>query len=244
MLQKVVGVYRDFGLIAGSLYVLDRLLRSLSSGLGLYVYEFMVQPLTDKPLLPANLARGLAFREIERGDPEVAQMPARPDVKESRFHQGARCLGAYRNDSLVGYIWLCSNSYEEDEVRCKYWLTSPIDSTFDFDLVVLPEHRMGLGFLSVWHCASQYLRQRNVRYSFSRLTRFNLASRRSHHHLGWYRVGSAVFLKAWSWELMLATIAPFVSLTLGPRQRVSLKLGPEGLQNSNDSRNSRNEQRA
>ena len=242
MLRRIAGPFREFGFAAGALYVLDRLLRSISPRLGLFVYEFMVQPIPEKHLLPANLARGLEFREIMRGDPEIALMPARPEIKESRFEQGAVCLGTFKNGKLIGYIWFCFGSYEEDEVRCTYQLANPDESVFDFDLFVLPEHRMGIGFMAVWHGANQYLHDRGVRYSFSRLTRFNLASRRSHRHLGWKRVASAVFLKAWSAELMLATIFPFVYLSFGPSHRVRLKFRPDVLQ-STETRNRPNGQR-
>jgi hypothetical protein len=243
VLPRIAGPFREFGFFAGTLYVLDRALRRLSPRLGLYVYEFMVQPIPDKPLLPASLTRKLAFREIRRGDPEVALMPARTGIKESRFDQGAVCLGAFRDDALIGYIWFCFDTYEEDQVRCTYRLVNVAESVFDFDLYVLPEHRMGIAFMAVWHGANQYLRARGVRYTFSRLSRFNLASRRSHAHFGWKRVAGAVFARAWTVELMLATMFPFVALTLGPRQRVRLSFRPDVL-NSTESRKPSGEQRA
>jgi hypothetical protein len=228
----MVGPFREFGLFAGSLYAIDRVLRRLSPHLGLFVYELMVQPITGKPLLPANFARNLRFGEIARGDPEIELMPAREDIKESRFEQGARCLGVYRKDKLIGYIWFCFDRYDEDEVRCTYELAVPGESVFDFDLYVLPEHRMGIGFMAIWHGANEYLRNRGVHYTFSRLTRFNVASRRSHAHLGWRCVGRALFLKAWRVELMLSTIAPFVSLTWTLRQRARMRLAPDALEAS------------
>jgi len=212
------------------LYVLDRVLRGISPRLGIYVYEFMVQPIPDKPLLPGNLLRGLLFREIRQGDPEIALMPARPEIKDSRFAQGAICLGTFSKDKLIGYIWLCFGSYEEDEVRCTYRMVNRDESVFDFDLFVFPEYRMGVGFTAVWHGANEYLRKRGIRYSFSRLTRFNLASRRSHRHLGWKRVASAIFLKIFGAELMVATIFPYLSFSFGPRHRVHLQLCPDALE--------------
>ena len=32
----------------------------------------------------------------------------------------------------------------------------PDRSVFDFDLYVMPEHRLGLGFMAVWHGANHY----------------------------------------------------------------------------------------
>jgi hypothetical protein len=221
--------FREFGWGAGALYVLDRLLQALSPHLRLHVYEFMVQPIGGKPLLPPNLVRNLSFREIVNGDAEIALMPAREDIKALRFEQGARCIGAYRKGELIGYLWYCTDRYHEDEVRVTYELVDRAASIFDFDLYVMPPHRLGLGFLGVWYGANEHLAPRGVRHTFSRLTRFNVASRRAHAHLGWRRVGCGLFLRAWGAEFMLATVAPFVGATFGPRQRIVLKLGPEAL---------------
>lgn len=229
LLKRLAGPLREFGWVAGSAYLLDRLLRRLSPKLGLYVYEFMVQPIGGKPLLPPNLSRNLTFQEIVKGDPAIAEMPAREDIKARRFEQGARCLGAYRKGQLIGYLWYATGRYEEDEVRCDYVLVDRSASIFDFDLYVLPKYRMGIGFLGVWHGANELLAPLGVRYTFSRLTRFNLASRRAHAHLGWKRVGVGVFLQLWGLEFMAASVAPYVGMTVGPRQRITLRLRPDAL---------------
>jgi hypothetical protein len=224
--------FREFGAGAGSLYVIDRVLRRVSPSLGLQVYEFMVQPIGTTRLLPPGLSKNLVAEEIGQGHPAVAEMPARADIKQARFEHGARCLGVYRKGQLLGYSWFTRDRYEEDEVRCTYLLEDRAASIFDFDLYVLPQYRLGIGFLGVWHMMNETLAPQGVRYTFSRLTRFNLASRRAHAHLGWKRVGSAVFVQAWRTELMLATMAPWVALTWKPGQRVQLRLRPDVLQSS------------
>lgn len=234
MWKKIVGPFKEFGFVAGALYATDRILRSLSPSLGLFVYELMVQPISSKSLLPSKLTENMSFKEICRGHPDIARMPAREDIKASRFDQGARCLGVYRKGQLIGYIWFCFTSYEEDEVRCTYILAEPERSVFDFDLYVLPEHRMGIGFMAIWHGANQYLHERGIEYTFSRLTRTNLASRRSHSHLGWKCVARAVFLRAWRFEFMVATIAPYVAMTWSARQRVRMRLSPEVITSAAD----------
>jgi len=229
MWQRVSGPFREFGIAAGCLYSIDRVLQMISPRLRLFVYELMVQPIPDKPLLPERLSRSLEIRQIERGDPEVELMPARPDIKQARFEQGAICLGAYRKGQLIGYLWLCFDAYDEDEVRCTY-RPSPRDrSVFDFDLYIFPEHRMGLGFAGIWNGANEYLRARGVDFTFSRLTRFNLPSRRAHAHLGWRRVARAAFLKVGTLEVMFATIAPFFHVSPMRSDRVDLKLTPRAL---------------
>jgi hypothetical protein len=224
MVHKLVDVYREYGLVTGLFYGIDQMLQRLSSRLRLYAYQFMVQPITDRPLLPERFVRRLEFREIRRGDPEVALMPARPEIKEARFAQNAVCLGAYREGRLIGYLWFCHDRYEEDEARCTYLVAPQGEAIFDYDLYILPEHRMGFAFAGIWHGANAYLRRRGVRYTFSRYTRFNLASRRAHERLGGRPVGSAVFLHLGPVQLMAATLWPFVHLSLSSSRRVTLRL--------------------
>ena len=223
-----MGVFKEFGFFAGLFYLVDRVLQQLSPNLRLYVYELLAQPIPDSPLLPPRLTKSLEIREIRLGDPEVARMPARPDIKESRFKQNAICLGAFQKGQFIGHIWFCFHPYEEDEVRCTFVLPEGNQAVFDFDLYVFPEYRMGLGFAGIWNGANEFLCRRGVRVSYSRLTRFNLASRRAHQQLGARRVGRMLVLQAWHVELMIATVSPYVHLSLHARNRVRVKLHPEG----------------
>lgn len=228
MLTKLSSPLKEFGFFAGLVYAVDRLLQRLSPRLRLYFYELLVQPIPEAPLLPTNLSRTLQIRQIRHGDPEIAVMPARPDIKESRFEQNAICLGVFQKNAFIGHIWFCFDSYEEDEVRCTFVLPEGNQAVFDFDLYLFPEHRMGLGFAGIWNGANEFLRSRGVKFSFSRLTRFNLASRRAHQRLGAQRAGRMFVLQAWQVELMIGTVAPYVHLSVGKRDRVRVKLRPDG----------------
>ena len=229
MLAKIRGVFRQFGVAVGLLYAIDRFFQRLSSNLRLYAYEFMVQPIHTKPLVPARFTKSLEIREIKRGDPEVELMPARADIKQSRFDQNAVCLGAFQNGQFIAYMWFCFRMYEEDEVRCTYVVTPESQAVFDFDLYIFPEHRLSLAFIGLWNGANRYLAERGIRYTFSRLTRFNVGSRRAHDHLGWKRVGRAVFVQACGIEVMMATVFPYLHLSLGTANRVRVKLRPDPL---------------
>ncbi|MGO9516694.1 MAG: GNAT family N-acetyltransferase [Candidatus Korobacteraceae bacterium] len=219
--------FKEFGFFAGLFYSVDRGLQRLSPNLRLFVYELLAQPIPDVPLLPPRLSKGLEMREIRAGDPEVARMPARPDIKESRFEQNAICLGAFQKGQFIGHIWFCFHAYEEDEVRCTFVLPEGNQAVFDFDLYVFPEYRMGLGFAGIWNGANEFLRRRGVKLSYSRLTRFNLASRRAHRQLGARRVGRMLVLQVWHVEFMIATVSPYVHLSLQAGNRVRVKLRPE-----------------
>ena len=233
MLRRLAGPFKEFGFFAGLLYAVDRALTLVSVRMRLYYYEIMVQPILNEPLLSVRFNRQLEFREIKRGDPEVELMPARPEIKASRFEQAAICLGAFKSGQLIGYIWFCFRAYDEDEVRCRFVLTPEEESVFDFDLYLFPEHRMGLGFAGIWNGANAFLSSRGIRFTFSRLSRFNVASRRAHARLGSKCVGHAIFLQAWQFELMVATIFPYLHLSRAQSTRVGLRLGPDVLLHGN-----------
>ena len=222
--QRITGPFREFGVGAGVLYLIDRLLRRISPRLALYAYEFMAQPISAGPQLPANLTKSLSFQDIDENHTDTKRMPVRPDVLAARFAQGARCLGAYRKGELLGYMWWCSGVYEEDEVRCTYALADRGHAVFDFDFYVFPEYRMGIAFLAVWHGANEVLHARGITCTFSRMTRFNLASRRAHTRLGARCIGRALFVQVANLQAMLSDIRPYISLSLAPETRPCLHL--------------------
>ena len=224
MLARLTSPFKEFGWFAGLLYSIDRILQRLSPNIRLYFYELVVQPIPEGPLLPGNLARSFEMREIRRGDPEIALMPARTDIKESRFEQGAVCLGAFKRNQMVGYSWFCFDSYEEDEVRCTFVIPDDNQSAFDFDLYIFPEYRMGLAFAGIWNGAFEFFRKRGVKFTFSRLTRVNTTSRNAHQRLGAQIVGRVLVFKIWRCELFLSTFAPYCQLSTNKEQRVRLKL--------------------
>jgi len=229
MFRNIQGPFREFGFAAGCLYATHRVLQGISARWHLHVYELMVQPITDRALLPRKFGAQLDIREVRAGDAEIALMPVRPDVMASRLRQNATCLGAFRRGELIGYMWFCRREYEEDEVRCVYVLEAERESVFDFDFYLFPEHRMGLAFVALWNGANEFLHRRGVRYTFSRLDRFNVASRRAHRHLGWKVVGRAIFLQLGRVEVMLATLAPYASVSVSRARRVRLRLRPDVL---------------
>lgn len=230
MLGKINDAVRQFGVFAGVIYLADRALSTLSPRCRLYFYELMVQPIRVDALPANRFLSGIEIREIPPGDPERARMPVRPEVMQARIAQAATCLGAYKKGELIGYMWFCADRYDEDEVRCTYVLERSRESVFDFDFYLYPEHRMGLGFVALWQGANRFLSERGIRFTFSRLTRFNIASRRSHAHLGWKLVGRTWFLQLGRIEIMVSTLRPYFHVSISPSRRVSLALRPDVLE--------------
>lgn len=224
MFGKLVSPFREFGLFSGFLYLLDQAFVRLRTRLRIFNYELMVQPVADDDKAPANLTKDFVVREISQGDPLLLSMPPPDDVIRDRFRQSAVCLGAFQKGEFVGYQWLCFGPYEEDEVRCTF-LPQPADAAvFDFDFYLFPEHRLGLSFVALWDGANRFLRNRGIRYTTSRVSRFNTASRKSHRHLGWHRIGTAVFFAGKRWQVMIATVAPYCHVSLSPGSRPRIRM--------------------
>ncbi len=220
--QRLAAPFREFGPGAGTLYLIDRLLRRLSQRFALQVYEIMAQPVSATPLLPPHRAQNLAFAEIRPDHPDLVRMPVPAGVLAARFEQGARCLAGYRAGKMIGYLWWSRDRYDEDEVRCTYVLADRDRSVFDFDFYIFPEHRMGTGFLALWQGANELLSREGSTYTFSRMTRFNLASRRAHSRLGARCVGRATFLVLGGIQLMVSSLRPYGSITWNEKRRAEV----------------------
>lgn len=225
ILHKLAHTFREFGAFAGCLYLLDRALQTLSARTRLYAYDLVVQPIP--PTIQGTATRSkIVVRPLPPGDTALAAMPVPPHVIAARFAQRATCLGAFKDATLVAYMWFCDGRYDEDEVRCTYLLEPQTSSVFDYDFYVYPEHRLGRAFSVLWSAANQILDRRGVRYTYSRVSRFNNASRRAHKHLGAQRIGGAWFVRLWGFEVMLATVRPFAHVSLTPLHRAKLTLHP------------------
>ncbi|MEM6640653.1 MAG: hypothetical protein AAF610_12230 [Pseudomonadota bacterium] len=225
MKQSVISAWRQFGLIDGALYLIDQALARVSDRTRLQCYTLTVQPIVDTPLAPRRFLRAWTYRELHAGAQEFEHLPVPTEVISDRFEQGARCLAAFRDNELTGFMWFVAHCYHEDEVRCDYFVHPPAAAVFDFDFYILPEHRQGLGFVALWDGANRFLYELGIRQSFSRITKFNSASRKAHEHLGMRDLGSAAFLKLWRFECMVATVAPYISVSWTRERRVRLDLG-------------------
>ena len=113
---------RELGLGTSILYLLSRLLQRISSNSCLYYYLFVAQPLTEKPRLPVTRGKAFVFRLMLGSDLVLESLDRPPKVIRERIQRGAKCLAAFKNEALVGWIWFIHECYLEDEVRVKYVL--------------------------------------------------------------------------------------------------------------------------
>lgn len=227
--RRLTGPFREFGLGVGSLYLADRVLRLLSPAWGVYPYQFVVQRMPEQPFLPPGLSKHVGIERLMPTSPWLDKIEVPGQVIADRFARGACGIAALRKGELVGYAWWSATGYAEHDVCCTFQLREPARAVFDFDVHVMPEHRMGLGFMAVWHVFSEELRREGVQHSYSRISRFNSASLRAHARLGARPIGRAVFVRAGVLTLALVGRFPFVKAAVGDGCRLRLRLGLKGV---------------
>jgi GNAT superfamily N-acetyltransferase len=196
-------------------YAVHRVLQKLSGGRAALVPYLLVA----QPLVGADAAGPVAGRSsstvVERAGPKHpagSAFPRPPSIIEQRFADGAECHVALVKGEFAGYIWISRNRHVEDEVRCTWVLAEPAASVWDHDVYVEPRFRLGRTMARLWQAVDETLHREGVRWTFSRISRFNSASIRSHQRLGARPVGTACFLRIGRLQLMLS---PRWHLSLG-----------------------------
>ena len=184
-----------------ALYVLHRVLQGLSGGRAAIVpYMLVAQPIGNKALAGVNPDPHTVVQVVGPGHPLVTAFPRPPHVIAQRFAQGHTCYAASVKGQFAGHVWIANGTYVEDEVRCMYEIADPSSGVWDYDVYVEPRFRMGRTMARLWKAVDDALAAQGVRWSFSRINRFNGASLRSHGRLGAVPVGRAIFAVFGSWQ--------------------------------------------
>lgn len=225
-LGKMRAAVSEFGPATACVYLAQRALERW--GWGLYLYHFVAQPVRADAWLPPSRGQSIGVRLVDSKDPVLKEMPLDDKVIEYRATQNAVCLGAFKDGRMIGCLWLCLGPYREDEVRCNFVPSPSGRAAWDFDVYLRPEHRLGLGFTRLWDEANRFLRARNIRWSISRISVFNRSSLTSHAKLGARRIGSALFLRRRKLQLMLASLPPYLHLSLGGSRLPAIALHVPG----------------
>lgn len=232
MVGKLKKLVQELGSVGTLCYAVHRLCAKSTGWASLHRYLFVAQPIPNEALLPARRGRSIVVRQVDAKDPVLLGLPLDHKVLSYRAGQGAICFGAFKEAEIIGCLWVCLSPYKEDEVRCRYHPDPPAASVWDFDVYLKPEYRSGLGFARLWDEANDFLRQRGVAFSWSRISAFNSGSLASHARLGAKIVGNATFLRIGACQLMVASVPPYVHCSLRQEDVPSIRLfhqdrGPE-----------------
>ncbi len=219
-IRRIAATARQLGWVDSGWHACARLLQAVPGGrCALHRYQFVAQPVA-----PGSLCRGRGKAIAVTPCPAAEALPpgpARPfEVLSERYRQGAQCLVAHatRADGagqpIAGWLWLLRGACQEDEVRARYLLAPQL--SWDLDVWVHPEQRGALVFARLWEEANAVLHAQGVRWSCSRISRFNPASLAAHARLGAVNLGTATFVRCGRWQWTLASLPPFFHLSRRP----------------------------
>lgn len=228
LLHELEDAIHRLGFVNAALFVASRVLSAASHGrCRLYRYHFFAQPIPRKPIVRAERSSRLLIRRVHRGDPLITQFPRPLPVIEHRFEIGARCIAAEKDGVFAGYIWLKTQEYPEDEVRCRYVLGPPGDAIWDFDVYVSPAYRVGRTFVRLWEFVNMMLRANGYYWSLSRISGFNPESLAAHARLAVRRIGTATFVRLGALQISLFDRRPWIHIGWRESHVPSLRLrGP------------------
>ena len=214
MVNKIRKLIDELGLVGAICYAVHRL-GALSGGIvSLHRYLLVAQPVASTALLALGRGRSVLVQQMDVWDPALLSLPLNRKVIEYRANQGALCFGAFKKGRIIGCLWLCLAGYQEDEVRCRYQPVPLGRAAWDFDVYLDPEHRSGLGFARLWDVANDFLRQRNISFSWSRISAFNPRSLAAHARLGATIAGTATFVRVGPGQFMIASVPPYWHFSL------------------------------
>ncbi|QDL36589.1 N-acetyltransferase [Rhodoferax sediminis] len=202
-------------------------MRRINGKCGLYCYRLVVQPLADHPRLPPSRGKKFAFHLLTEFDPILDSLDRPSAVIRQRFVQGAQCLVATRDESLVGCIWFVRGPYAEDEVRVDFLLPQGGRYVWDFDVFVAESERLGFLFAKQWDAFDALLKPLGVSHTVSRINAFNQRSKASHRSLGAIDCGWALFVGVGPFQWMLSSQRPFAALGGRPALHIKLEVTSE-----------------
>lgn len=208
---------RELGAANAAWYLLARGLRAL--GWRVWRYQFVAQRVASSAM--RHTPGKLEFRPLAALDEVPACYPRPREVIAARFRQGSCSIAAWKGGQLAGFLWYQFGAYHEDEARVRYCLPAP-NSCWDYDVFVQPELRLGTVFCRLWDEAHRRMHARGIEWTCSRISAFNPASLRAHGRIGVVHMGSATFFALGRWQLMLATLPPFLHLSSGPASQPQL----------------------
>jgi hypothetical protein len=222
MLPEAVKAY---GLLDGLLYLFNRFsARFLGKVLHVTRYQFLALPTNSVIPVPRRLGQSIETRYLGAAEIEALRLPRPTNVIQSRFRQGSSCLGAFKGDQFLGFIWLQESSLLEDEVRCRYILPIRGHCVWDYDLYIDPAFRNTGAFLKLWLDTVTILKSTQKHWSLSRVSVFAPNSLRAHIRMGAQPVGQAGFISLFRLQIMAASLPPYFHISWDSARIPNLKM--------------------
>ena len=224
LLDAVGQNVRELGVVNGLIATFARALDRLSGGrCRLFKYYFVAQPVAPASHAHARRVGKIRIYRAAPHDAIIAEFPRPPHIISRRFADGSQCLVAEHAGTLVGFLWIKHEQYDEDEVRCRYRLRAEDGLAWDYDAYIAPEYRMTRAFAQLWAAAHDMLREQQCAWTISRISAFSAASLASHRRLGMVRLFSGLFLQLGGAQVALFTRRPYVHVSFAAKHAPTLR---------------------
>lgn len=208
------------------LYALHRVLGIISGGrAGVVPYELVAQPVGAGMLDTVRDDPGTQVRIAQPGDAIAAAFPRPAAVNQWRWAEGATCHVATVKGEFAGTLWTQRKRYREDEVRCDFVFDDP-RTVWDFDVYVVPRYRLGRTMGRLWKAVDAALAADGVKWTFSRISRFNADSLNSHARLGAVSVGRVDVLVLGPLQVACSRVGGRCRFSCGLKRRMQVNLHP------------------
>lgn len=193
-------------------HVADRLLDRGSGGrIRFHVLRFYLQPLPAIPALSERPGDAIKVGPIDPTAFDAAAFGRPAEAIAERTRSGAMCIGAVKDDALLGFIWAQKGTLQERIVRCRMSVTPSSNVAWDFDVFVQPRFRLGRVFGRLWNAMARALREDGFSATISWIRLGNRASESAHEKLGAFRIAWAAFLTVFDHQLMLSSERPRIA---------------------------------
>lgn len=170
---------RELGPAGFATYAASRA-AALIPGVALHSYVLIAVPRSGMP----DLQRGFVIRELDAAT--VAENAASLELPLAAVHhrmgQGMTCLAALRDDQIAGVTFLTDQAFDEDELAVRF--VPPAGAAWDTGLYVRPGSRGGRAFAALWAGTANWLAERGLDWSVSRIAHYNTASIAAHRRMG------------------------------------------------------------
>lgn len=216
IISRLQSTFTSLGWNNALWYLLGQALHRLNPRWNVYKYYLVAQPVAAQPRLSSRQGASIEVRILPENDRAIAAMERPAKVIAQRFRQGCICLGAFKGDELIGYLWLQLGPYMEDEVRCRFIPQPETQAAWDFDIFVHPKQRIGFAFAKLWDAADALMRARGIRWTMSRISAFNTASLAAHKKLGLKSVGESVYVVLGNVQITVSNLPPFLHVSFSP----------------------------
>lgn len=229
LLRKARETILELGWLNGGLCLIERALSRCGTTVSIGKYYLVAQPVAAGRLVPERRGQAFSILTLEGDHPLLHDLNRPPDEIARRLAGGAVCFLALREGRVIGHLWVTRSPYLEPHHRTCF-VPYPANSVaWDFDMVIVPEERLGIAFARLWDHANEFLRASGAAWTCSRVSAFNSASLRAHTRLGMRVLHSIYYFGVGSVQVMVGDARPFLSISLARRSAPEVIVSPAGL---------------